>query len=91
MESLTLLFHLMVVKLCHIIGYQDFGKSKSTYNILLNEKDYFIGDYVCQGINLYSFDEVVNKYQEKLFVTHDLRKKNPKYSSLIRRKSKRIL
>jgi hypothetical protein len=62
MESLTLLFHFMVVKLHLIIGYQDFGKSKLTYNILPDEKDHFIGDYICQGLNLYSFDEVVNKY-----------------------------
>jgi len=52
----------MVVKLHPIIGYQDFRKSKLTYNILPDEKDHFIGDYVCQGLNLYSFDKVVNKY-----------------------------
>lgn len=74
-----------------IIGYQGFGKSKLTYNIFPNEKDHFIGDYVYQCLNLYSFDEVVNKYQEKLFVTYDLRKKPKIYVSLIRRKAKRRL
>jgi hypothetical protein len=73
MKSLTLFSYFMVIKLCSIIGYQDFSKSKTAYNVLPNEKDYFVGDYVCQCLNLYLFCE--DCYQDNLYVTCGLREK----------------
>lgn len=46
MESLTLFSHFIVVKLYSIIGYQEFRKSKITYDVLPNEKYYFVGSYI---------------------------------------------
>ena len=73
MKSLTLFSYFMVIKLCSIIGYQDFSKSKTAYNVLPNEKDYFVGDYVCQCLNLYLFCE--DCYQDNLYVTCGFREK----------------
>lgn len=46
MEFLTLFSYFIVVKLCSIIGYQEFRKFKITYNVLPNEKYYFVGSYI---------------------------------------------
>lgn len=46
MEFLTLFSYFIVVKLGSIIGYQEFRKFKITYNVLPNEKYYFVGSYI---------------------------------------------